>query len=197
MNTPVQQPPHASLPLPHAVPAVPPSGPHSSVQLADVVHVSTQAPSHFTSHEALSEQVAVLPSPSSNLQSADAEQDAVELAPPLSWHLLDELHASVLPSPPSALHCDESSHVSVTAPVPVALHFDEELHASEHGAPPQSVLQSVPATHVQPFGVVQVHPVPVQVAVDELPDPQAIARALANDATKTKRVKRSMEPPSG
>jgi len=173
-----QQPPQTNLPFPQLVAAAPPSGPHSTVHDADVVHVTVQAPSHLTSHDALSLHATVLPSPTSNLHEAEDAHVPVESAPALRSHLLEEMQSSVLPSPPCPLHSDESLHVSETAPVPLALHFDDELHDSEHCALPHVVEQSVPATQAHPDAVAHEQPVPVHVTAGALLSPQASVRTV-------------------
>lgn len=111
------------------------------------VHVVRQSPKHFTVHDAESEHVTTLRSPTSSLHVVLALQVTAAASPSLKSQLELSTHDTVLPSPPIPLQSDESLQVTESSSADVALHFALSEHASEHAPSPQSVLQSAPPTH--------------------------------------------------
>jgi hypothetical protein len=89
------------------------------------------------------------------------------------------VHVTLLSSPPKPLHMDESLHVTVSASAESPSHFAPLVQLKEHAPSPQSVLQSVPAVHVQ-LESVHVHPAPVHLGKLSLP-PHAIATSVRHE----------------
>jgi hypothetical protein len=100
--------PQTMLPSGHSVPAVVPSAPQPSWQVASAAQVNLQSPSHLMSQTAVSLHVMVLPAPMFSLQSAVPEHVAVESAPAFSSHLLPSMQLIELPTPPLPLHSELS-----------------------------------------------------------------------------------------
>ena len=104
----------------------------------------------------------MLPVPSSSLQTAPALHVAADCAPSLKSQFEVATQVAWLASPPMPLHAEESLQVTLSASSELPLHFAACEQSKEHASAPHSVLQSVPAAHVQAESV-HVHPVPVHV----------------------------------
>jgi hypothetical protein len=113
----------------------------------------------------------VLAVPSSSLQTAPALQVATDCAPSLKSQFEVATQVAWLASPPMPLHAEESLQVTLSASSELPLHFAACVQLKEHASAPHSVLQSVPAAHVQAESA-HVHPVPVHVG--GLLPPQAV-----------------------
>ena len=110
----------------------------------------------------------VLAAPTCSLQIALVLHVAVAISPSLKSQLELAVHVTWLSAPPAPLHMDVSLHVTVSASSELPSHFAPVVQLSEQGPSPQSVLQSVPAAHVQAESV-HVHPTPVHVGAVSLP----------------------------
>jgi hypothetical protein len=172
-----QQAPHAKTPELHVVAGLAAS-PHVTTHSLLPVHVVLQSPSHFTMHAAESAHATVLSSPTCSLQLALVLHVTIEPAPSFMSQLELAVHVTWLSSPPNPLHSDESLHVSVSSSVDVPSHFVDIVQLSEHGPPPQSLLQSAPATHMQAVSA-HVHPVPLHTGAASSPPHADITKLSA------------------
>jgi hypothetical protein len=118
----------------------------------------------------------VLAAPSSSLQTAPALHVATDCAPTLKSQFEVATQVTWLASPPMPLHWEESLQVTLSASSELPLHFAACVQFKEHASAPHSVLQSVPAAHVQAESV-HVHPVPLHAGA--LPSPPHAATAIA------------------
>lgn len=100
--------------------------------------------------------------PSCSLQFAPALHVATDCASSLKSHFEVATQVTWLASPPMPLHSEESLQVTLSASSELPLHFAACVQFKEHASAPHSVLQSVPAAHVQAESV-HVQPVPVHV----------------------------------
>jgi hypothetical protein len=138
------------------------AAPHVTAHTAFPVHVVLQSPSHLTLQFDASAHVIVLAAPTCSLQVALVSHAAAADAPSLKSQSELAVQVTWLSSPPKPLHWEVSLHVTRSASLESPSHFAPLVQTREHAPSPQSVLQSVPAAHVQSLSV-QVHPVPVQV----------------------------------
>lgn len=153
--------PQTRRPSGQVMPAVPASAvPHVSEQSARAAQVTTQPPSHFMSHCAVSSHEIVLEAPRLILQIDESLQVADEWSPALRSQFDMAEHVIWLSGPPLPLHSEASTQSSVSAPLELPLHFAAVVQLSEHALLPHSVWQSVPAAQVHDVSA-HVQPVPV------------------------------------
>ena len=110
--------------------------------------------------------------PSFSLQTAPALHVATDCAPTLKSQFEVATQVTWLASPPMPLHWEESLQVTLSASSELPLHFAACVQFKEHASAPHSVLQSIPAAHVQAESA-HVQPVPVHVGA-LLSPPQAV-----------------------
>ncbi len=119
--------------------------------------------------------------PSSSLQTAPALHVATDCASSLKSQFEVATHVTWLASPPMPLHSEESLQVTLSASSESPLHFAACVQFKEQASAPHSVLQSLPAAHVQAVSV-HVHPVPVHVGALLSPPHAVVAIAKLNRA---------------